>query len=78
MSKSTPTNTNGLLVALGRNVRLRRTLRQLSQEQLAELSGLHRTYIGMVERAEKNITILNVKRLSLALECTVADLLDET
>jgi len=32
----------------------------------------------MVERAEKNITILNVKRLSLALECTVAELLDET
>jgi len=76
--KAAPTNHNALLVSLGKNVRLRRISRQLSQEQLAEMSGLHRTYIGMVERAEKNITILNVKRLSLALECTVADLLDET
>ncbi len=59
-------------------MRSRRISLQLSQEQLAELSGLHRTYIGMVERAEKNITILNVKRLSLALGCTVAELLDET
>lgn len=49
----------------------------MSQEQLAELSGLHRTYIGMVERAEKNITILNVERLSLALGCSVSELLDE-
>ena len=50
----------------------------MSQEQLAELSGLHRTYIGMVERAEKNITILNVERLSLALGCSVAELFNET
>ena len=78
MPKRTPTNAHALLASLGKSVRVRRTSLQLSQERLAELSGLHRTYIGMVERAEKNITILNVQRLSLALGCTVAELLDET
>ena len=78
MTKTAPTTAPALLETLGKNVRLRRISLQLSQEQLAEKAGLHRTYIGMVERAEKNITILNVQRLSLALECTVAELLDET
>jgi len=75
--KRSPTNIPDLLVQLGTNVRSRRLTLEMSQEQLAELSGLHRTYIGMVERAEKNITILNVEKLSLALGCSVSELLDE-
>ena len=77
MPKRSPTNIPDLLVQLGTNVRSRRLTLEMSQEQLAELSGLHRTYIGMVERAEKNITILNVEKLSLALGCSVSELLDE-
>ncbi|MFN7590095.1 MAG: helix-turn-helix domain-containing protein [Planctomycetota bacterium] len=55
-----------------------RTLRQaksLSQEQLADLCGLHRTYIGSVERAERNISIDNMERIAEALKTSLADLL---
>ena len=44
-----------ILLRFGKNVQEYRKARQLSQEQLAELAGVHRTYIGMIERAEKNI-----------------------
>ncbi|MDD5387948.1 MAG: helix-turn-helix transcriptional regulator [Gallionellaceae bacterium] len=47
----------------------------LSQETLAELTGLHRTYIGSVERGERNICIDNMERIALALGVDLAGLL---
>ena len=61
---------------LARRVRLLRTNRGWSQEVLAELSGLNRSYIGAVERAEHNIGLDNIERISLALETSVPVLLD--
>ena len=49
-------------------------LKSLSQEQLAEKAGVHHTYIGMIERAEKNITLLNIQKIALALEIKISDL----
>jgi transcriptional regulator with XRE-family HTH domain len=49
---------------------------QLSQEQLADKAGVHRTYIGMVERAEKNITLKNIEKIANALQVKISDLLD--
>lgn len=49
----------------------------ISQEKLAELSGLHRTYIGQVERGEANVTLDAVEALALALELTPLCLLQE-
>jgi transcriptional regulator with XRE-family HTH domain len=49
----------------------------LSQEKLAELTGLHRTYVGSVERGERNISIDNIERFSLALRVPVSELLTD-
>ena len=49
----------------------------LSQEALADLCGLHRTYIGSVERAERNISVDNIEVIAQALSCSVCDLLSE-
>ncbi|HED19623.1 MAG TPA: XRE family transcriptional regulator [Gammaproteobacteria bacterium] len=62
---------------LAQRVRLLRTSHGWSQEVLAELSGLNRSYIGAVERAEHNIGLDNIERIATALETNVPDLLDE-
>lgn len=54
-----------------------RTSMSLSQEQLAEKSGLHRTYIGAVERRERNVTLSTLEALARALEVNVVQLLNE-
>jgi len=63
---------------LAQRVRLLRTGHGWSQEVLAELSGLNRSYIGAVERAEHNIGVDNIERIATALETGVTDLLDDT
>lgn len=52
----------------GQNIKNRRKEKGLSQEQLADLSSLHRTYIGSVERGERNISLDNIVLLAKALE----------
>ena len=49
----------------------------LSQEELADLASLHRTYVGSIERAERNVSIDNIEKLAVALGLTAADLLSD-
>ncbi|BAY63070.1 helix-turn-helix transcriptional regulator [Calothrix sp. FACHB-1219] len=63
-----------ILVNFGKKVRKERLKKGLSQEKLAEIAGVHRTYIGMVERAEKNITLLNIEKIAIALNIEVSEL----
>lgn len=65
---------NDLLIRFGERIRDLRKERGLSQEQLAFKSDLHRTYIGMIERAEKNITLGNIAKISRALDVGIKDL----
>lgn len=62
---------------LGLSIKLERVRRGLSQEELAERAGLHRTYIGMVERAERNITVVNLALIAKALNTSIGSLLGE-
>lgn len=60
------------------NMKRRRLELQLSQEKLAEVCGLHRTYVGSVERGERNVSIDNMERIAAALRFDVVDLLGRT
>ncbi len=63
-----------ILIKFGENVRDIRKEKGLSQEQLAFKADLHRTYIGMIERAEKNITLVNIEKIANALTISINDL----
>ena len=69
-------NSDSILKIFGDNVQLYRKRLQLSQEKLAELAGVHRTYIGMIERAEKNITLCNMEKIAKALGVEIKKLLE--
>ena len=64
------------LIFIGKKIRAEREKMGLSQEKLGEKAGVHRTYVGMVERGEKNITIFNLRRFAQALGIKVRDLID--
>lgn len=64
-----------ILIDFGTRVRKERTKLGWSQEELAERTRVHRTYIGMIERAEKNITLENIQKIAQALKINIGDLL---
>lgn len=68
-------NKEPILLRFGKKVQEYRKAQQLTQEQLAELAGVHRTYIGMIERAEKNITLCNIEKIAKALNVSPKSLL---
>lgn len=70
-------SSEAILILFGKNVQKYRKEKNLSQEELAELANLHRTYIGMIERAEKNITLCNIEKIAKALNIKIKDLLEE-
>ncbi|MBE7535469.1 MAG: helix-turn-helix transcriptional regulator [Anaerolineales bacterium] len=63
-----------ILEKFGQKVRDERLKQNLSQEELAAKAGVHRTYIGMIERAEKNITLSNIYKVAQALDVSISEL----
>ncbi|MCY4577275.1 MAG: helix-turn-helix transcriptional regulator [Candidatus Kaiserbacteria bacterium] len=61
------------LIKFGESVCNKRKRLGLSQEDLASRAGVHRTYIGMIERGEKNITLKNIEKIAKALEINIVD-----
>ena len=63
-----------ILIAFGDKVRELRKEKGLSQEELSHKADLHRTYIGMIERAEKNLTLANIEKIAKALDVEIQKL----
>lgn len=64
------------MITFGKNVQVSRQALGISQEELAFRAGLHRTYIGMVERAERSISLQNAKKIADALNIKLDTLLE--
>ncbi len=64
-------------VKLGNKIKELRTYKKYSQESFADKIGIHRTYMGAIERGEKNITIVTAKRISEGLDMSLSELLNE-
>ena len=67
-----------IVVNFGNKVRELRNEKELSQAELASIANLHRTYVGMIERAEKNITLINIEKIANALKIRINDLFNDT
>jgi len=67
---------NNINEEVGFNIRRIREEKDLSQEELAQLAGLHRAYIGQIERGEKNIGLKNLDKIAKALNVSIKVLLD--
>ncbi|MEQ1645671.1 MAG: helix-turn-helix transcriptional regulator, partial [Pyrinomonadaceae bacterium] len=65
-----------LLNQFGTRIRKLRMAKGLSQEQLAELTGFHRTYIGMIERGERNLSLSNIGVFAKVFEMSISELMD--
>lgn len=65
---------DNVLIKFGNKVRQYRLEQGISQEELAFRANLHRTYIGMIERAERNITLVNIEKIANALNININDL----
>ncbi len=68
---------SNLAKVIGQRIRNYRTGQNLSQEKLAELSGCHPTYIGQVERGEKNATLESIEKISSALDVSLSTLFEK-
>lgn len=66
-----------ILKKFGQQIRFYRKLKKWPQDELAHRAGLHRTYIGAIERGERNVSLINIEKLATALEISIAELFQE-
>lgn len=66
-----------ILIALGLRIKEIRLNKNMSQEELSGRTELHRTYIGSVERGERNISIINLTKIAIALSVNVSTIVED-
>lgn len=66
---------NDILTQFGSRVKELRTKNKLTQEQFAQKTGLHKNYIGMVERGERNPSLINIQIIANGLNVTISELM---
>lgn len=64
-----------ILKRFGDRVREVRNKKDVSQEELSELAGLHRTYVSLIERGERNVTLVTIAKIAQALDVELADVM---
>lgn len=69
---------NQLLATLGGTLRARRKVLSMSQEELANRSGIDRSHMGKIERGERNVTLLNLARIAEALDMKPSEILSDS
>lgn len=77
MTRLTPSLERQLRQTIAERIRARRMAVGVSQEALGEKANIHRTYIGAVERGEKNVTVVTLAKIAHALHCKLSDLLPD-
>ena len=77
LQKNTDAMDDDILKRFGLTIKRLREKKGISQEKLGEISNLHRTYIGMIERAEKNVTLKSIEKLAKALEMEISEIFVE-
>jgi transcriptional regulator with XRE-family HTH domain len=66
---------NEILTQFGKRVKELRSEKKLTQEQFAQKTGLHKNYIGMVERGERNPSLINIQVIAKGLEISISELM---
>ncbi len=66
-----------ITISVGQRIRNYRNNKNLSQEKLAEMAGCHTTYIGQIERGEKNATLESIEKIAIALEIPLSQLFEK-
>ncbi len=77
LQKNTDAMNDDILKRFGLTIKRLRERKGISQEKLGEISDLHRTYIGMIERAERNITLKNIEKIAKALGTDISKIFEE-
>ena len=64
-----------ILIIFGKRIKELRKAKKMTQQQFADLSDLHKNYIGMIERGERNPSLINIQNIATAFEMTISDLM---
>ena len=66
---------DNILIIFGNRIRELRKAKKMTQQQFADLSDLHKNYIGMIERGERNPSLINIQNIATAFEMSISDLM---